>query len=108
MADQSSKCPINITLGQLFVLAKVKCYFYHCTYISTVKAFYSDTQWDLRIVSNQEVVGLWSASSVLEYGDCTSLGGWIGENVGLQWFHCTHICGGDTDGGVVSKVGVSA
>jgi hypothetical protein len=30
MADQFSECPINIILGQPFVLAKVKCYFYHC------------------------------------------------------------------------------
>ena len=30
MAAQSTKWPTNITLGQSFVLANVKCYFYHC------------------------------------------------------------------------------
>ena len=30
MADQFLKCSANIILCQPFVLAKVKCYFYHC------------------------------------------------------------------------------
>ena len=37
IVDQSSKCPTYIILGQPFVLAKVKCYFYHCYYTSLLQ-----------------------------------------------------------------------
>ena len=63
MANQSSKCPANITLGQKFVLAKVKCYFYHYIHIHTHVSTYLHTHqpssvtescWSLAVV---EVLG---------------------------------------------------
>ena len=44
MADQSSKCPTNIILGQPFVLLKVKCYF-----LSLYNAYYRHILYNIHI-----------------------------------------------------------
>ena len=65
MADQFSKCPTNIILGQPFVLAKVKCYFYHC--VCTRMYSYAHTHTHIMHVHNTYKSLLYSESVSIMY-----------------------------------------
>jgi hypothetical protein len=71
MADQSSKCPTNIILGQPFVLAKVKCHFYPCVYTPAYVCTYIwiqfSTVYAVTIIANSTYVYTYVHTSASVY-----------------------------------------